>query len=280
MWRNTLSLLRPTVRVSTSTRGPRRETPDAATGPGYQGDAGARTPAGLWSPAARPQPLALNRRSAAGAFAVGLFMMYMPPFGQWLMAAAAAIVFRVNLPIAVALVFITNPITIPPMFYVAYLLGALVLGQAVAPFDLDFLGGAGQLADHPLPAGPGLPALRHGLLGAWILRCSPGVALACAAAPGAAAGPPSGGAGCVVRRGGAQVRLGKPRRGSRTRVAVDAWPGADEQVRLVFACCPRCRARETFAIVFQWDYGTIRGYPSHRGRLLEPTSPSNGGELR
>jgi uncharacterized protein len=67
---------------------------------------------------------------------VGLFMMYMPPFGQWLMAAA--MVFRVNLPIAVALVFITNPITIPPMFYGAYLLGASVLGQAVAPFDLDF----------------------------------------------------------------------------------------------------------------------------------------------
>lgn len=80
----------------------------------------------------------LNRRSAAGAFAVGLFMMYMPPFGQWLMAAAAAIAFRVNLPISVALVFVTNPITIPPMFYAAYLLGALVLGQAVAPFDLAF----------------------------------------------------------------------------------------------------------------------------------------------
>jgi uncharacterized protein (DUF2062 family) len=80
----------------------------------------------------------VNRRSAAGAFAVGLFMMYMPPFGQALMAAGAAMVFRVNLPIAVALVFITNPITIPPMFYFAYLLGALVLGQPVAPFDLDF----------------------------------------------------------------------------------------------------------------------------------------------
>jgi uncharacterized protein len=80
----------------------------------------------------------INRRSAAGAFAVGLFMMYMPPFGQALMAAGAAMVFRVNLPISVALVFITNPITIPPMFYFAYLLGALALGQAVAPFDLDF----------------------------------------------------------------------------------------------------------------------------------------------
>jgi uncharacterized protein (DUF2062 family) len=80
----------------------------------------------------------LNRRSAAGAFAVGLFMMYMPPFGQMLMAAAAAIVLRVNLPISVALVFITNPVTIPPMFYFAYVLGAGVLGQPVAPFDLDF----------------------------------------------------------------------------------------------------------------------------------------------
>jgi uncharacterized protein (DUF2062 family) len=80
----------------------------------------------------------LNRRSAAGAFAIGLFMMYMPPFGQALMAAAAAIAFRVNLPISVALVFITNPVTIPPMFYFAYLLGAWVLGQPVAPFDLEF----------------------------------------------------------------------------------------------------------------------------------------------
>ena len=72
----------------------------------------------------------LNRRSAAGAFGVGLFMMYMPPIGQMLMAAAAAIVLRVNLPISVALVWITNPLTIPPMFYFAYKVGAWVLGQA------------------------------------------------------------------------------------------------------------------------------------------------------
>jgi uncharacterized protein len=49
-------------------------------------------------------------------------MMYMPPIGQMFMAAAAAIVLRVNLPISVALVWITNPLTIPPMFYFAYLL--------------------------------------------------------------------------------------------------------------------------------------------------------------
>jgi uncharacterized protein len=80
----------------------------------------------------------LNRRSAAGAFAVGLFVMYMPPVGQMFMAAAAAIWLRVNLPISVALVWITNPLTIPPMFYFAYLVGCRILGAPSAEFRLEF----------------------------------------------------------------------------------------------------------------------------------------------
>ncbi len=82
----------------------------------------------------------LNRRSAAGAFGVGLFMMYMPPIGQMFMAAAAAIVLRVNLPISVALVWITNPLTIPPMFYFAYLVGCAILGAPAVGFSLAFWG--------------------------------------------------------------------------------------------------------------------------------------------
>lgn len=80
----------------------------------------------------------LNRRSAAGAFGVGLFMMYMPPVGQMFMAAAAAIMFRVNLPISVALVWISNPLTIPPMFYFAYLVGAWMTGAPAVEFKLEF----------------------------------------------------------------------------------------------------------------------------------------------
>jgi len=80
----------------------------------------------------------LNRRSAAGAFGVGLFMMYMPPIGQMLMAAAAAIALRVNLPISVALVWITNPLTTPPMFYFAYLVGCAILGAPAVGFSLEF----------------------------------------------------------------------------------------------------------------------------------------------
>ncbi len=70
----------------------------------------------------------LNRRSAPGAFAIGLFCAFIPLPFQMLMAAGAAIVARVNLPISVALVWLTNPITIPPIFYVCYLLGNWLIG--------------------------------------------------------------------------------------------------------------------------------------------------------
>jgi hypothetical protein len=80
----------------------------------------------------------LNRRSASGAFAVGLFVMYLPPVGQMIWAAAGAIWFRVNLPISVALVWLSNPVTIPPMFYFAYVVGCWITGKQVPPFEVQF----------------------------------------------------------------------------------------------------------------------------------------------
>ncbi|MBQ4832334.1 DUF2062 domain-containing protein [Pseudoalteromonas sp. MMG010] len=71
----------------------------------------------------------LNRRSARGAFAIGLFFAFIPVPFQMVLAAAAAIIFRVNLPISVVLVWITNPLTMPPIFYCSYLVGTLVLNQ-------------------------------------------------------------------------------------------------------------------------------------------------------
>jgi uncharacterized protein (DUF2062 family) len=80
----------------------------------------------------------LNRRSAAGAVALGLFVMYLPPLGQMFVAAAGAIKLRVNLPIAVSLVWLSNPLTIPPMFYGAYVLGAWILGEPIRAFEVHF----------------------------------------------------------------------------------------------------------------------------------------------
>lgn len=55
-----------------------------------------------------PNLWCLNRRSAAGAFAVGLFMAFVPLPSQMIMAAGLAIVLGVNLPLSIALVWITN----------------------------------------------------------------------------------------------------------------------------------------------------------------------------
>jgi uncharacterized protein (DUF2062 family) len=78
----------------------------------------------------------LNRHSVARAFAIGFWAMYTPPLPwQQVIAAVLAIYFNANLPIAVALVWITNPLTWLPMYYVAYKVGTLVLGMDSFDFD-------------------------------------------------------------------------------------------------------------------------------------------------
>ena len=85
----------------------------------------------------KPNLWSLNRHSAPGAFAVGLFVAWIPMPFQMVLAAALAILFNVNLPLAVALVWITNPITMPFMFYVAYILGAKLLGHEPQAFNFE-----------------------------------------------------------------------------------------------------------------------------------------------
>ena len=81
-----------------------------------------------------------NRRSVAGGFSLGLFNAFVPLPSQMLLSAIGAVIFRVNLPIAVGTVWITNPITIPPMFYFTYLVGTWILGHPtqVVHFELSY----------------------------------------------------------------------------------------------------------------------------------------------
>lgn len=84
-----------------------------------------------------PFLLHLNRRSVAGACALGLFIAFIPVPGQMAIAALFAILLRVNLVISVAAVWITNPITMPPIFYFCYRVGSLLLGaKERIPFRL------------------------------------------------------------------------------------------------------------------------------------------------
>jgi uncharacterized protein (DUF2062 family) len=71
----------------------------------------------------------LNRRSVSLAFAIGLFAAWIPTPGQMAIAAVLAFYFSANLPISVALVWVTNPLTMPPMFYFAYRVGLWSIGE-------------------------------------------------------------------------------------------------------------------------------------------------------
>ncbi|HMW49342.1 MAG TPA: DUF2062 domain-containing protein [Cellvibrionaceae bacterium] len=75
-----------------------------------------------------PHLFHLSRRSVAVAFLVGLFFCYIPTPGQAFLAAFGALVLRGNLPIAVALVWVSNPFTLPFFVLSAYGAGAFVLG--------------------------------------------------------------------------------------------------------------------------------------------------------
>jgi hypothetical protein len=69
----------------------------------------------------------LNRHSVARGMAIGLFWAMIPMPMQMLAAAVVAIPMRANLPISIGLVWLTNPITMPPVFYCTYKLGAWIM---------------------------------------------------------------------------------------------------------------------------------------------------------
>jgi len=80
----------------------------------------------------------LNRHSVAKAYFVGLVCAFIPIPFQMVLAAAVAIVVRSNLPISVALVWLTNPLTMPPLFYMSYKIGAWVMGLPEQDFLFEF----------------------------------------------------------------------------------------------------------------------------------------------
>ncbi len=86
---------------------------------------------------ARSEIWHLNRRSAAGAVFIGLFCAFLPIPLQMVVAAILAIATRCNLPISIVLVWITNPLTIPPMFYFSYRLGAWLLDMQITQTDIE-----------------------------------------------------------------------------------------------------------------------------------------------
>src|SRR5204863_7130467 len=82
-----------------------------------------------------PNPWHLNRHSVAGGVAIGMFSGLVPGPLQMLTAAILAVPLRVNLPVALATTLYTNPLTIGPLYVIAYWIGTLFVPGDGAPFS-------------------------------------------------------------------------------------------------------------------------------------------------
>jgi uncharacterized protein (DUF2062 family) len=86
---------------------------------------------------AHPVYFSINRRSITGGLAVGVFIGVLPFVGHTPAAALAALLLRVNLPVAVLGVWVANPLTYGPIFYGEYLIGSLLLDLPPTALSLD-----------------------------------------------------------------------------------------------------------------------------------------------
>jgi len=73
--------------------------------------------------------LSINRKMVSRAILVGLFIAFIPMPMQMLAVILIAPFFRFNVPIGVSLVWITNPFTMPFIYYIEYMTGNFLLMQ-------------------------------------------------------------------------------------------------------------------------------------------------------
>jgi hypothetical protein len=79
----------------------------------------------------------LSRKKVLGGVFIGIFVAALPMPFQMVLASLLAIIFNVNLPISFALIFISNPLTMPFMFYIEYEIGNFILNPP-NPVEFNF----------------------------------------------------------------------------------------------------------------------------------------------
>jgi len=83
-----------------------------------------------------PEYLSTNRKMISRGVLIGLFIAFIP----MPMQMAAVLLFvpfvRFNVPIALAMCWLSNPITMPPMYYMEYLTGSFLLGIEPEPVEM------------------------------------------------------------------------------------------------------------------------------------------------
>ncbi len=84
-----------------------------------------------------PEYLSTNRRMVSKAVFFGLFIAFIPMPMQMLAVVALMPFVKFNVPIALAMCWFSNPLTMPPMYYMEYLTGSFFLGTEIAPVEMN-----------------------------------------------------------------------------------------------------------------------------------------------
>jgi uncharacterized protein (DUF2062 family) len=76
---------------------------------------------------ADPRLWGLCRRPVTAAFGIGLAVCFIPLPVHFVVASLLAVWLRLNIPVIYATILLINPVTIVPVYYLAYRLGAFLL---------------------------------------------------------------------------------------------------------------------------------------------------------
>ena len=122
-----------------------------------------------------------GHHSVATGAAIGVFFAILFPVAHVLFAVVAAIVLRANVVVAALTTFVSNPLTMPVLYYSAYRIGDLIIGAAERT-NVEELASAQEAAEASLEVRAWFPALLDWASSVGVPTAVGIVTLACVAA--------------------------------------------------------------------------------------------------
>ncbi|MCD6432619.1 MAG: DUF2062 domain-containing protein [Sulfurimonas sp.] len=83
-----------------------------------------------------PEYLSTNRKMISKAVFIGIFIAFIPMPMQMALVLALMPLIKFNVPIGLAMCWLSNPFTMPPMYYMEYLTGSFFLGIKPEPVEM------------------------------------------------------------------------------------------------------------------------------------------------
>ena len=81
--------------------------------------------------------LSTNREMVSKAFLIGLFLAFLPIPMQMLVVILIMKFFKFNVPVALTLCWVSNPITMPFIFYIEYIIGSFILNMEIENIQMS-----------------------------------------------------------------------------------------------------------------------------------------------